>query len=283
MDGQEISYIAWNLPQEFTELFLIPISDIHKGNPFFSEKHLDRTIEFIDRKPNAYWVNNADWLEAATRTSKGDVYTQTESPDKQAEYCVKRFKPIKKKGLGADSGNHCGRIYEQSGVDLAKWMADALEVPYRPEGMLIKISFGGGNSGHADKPYVFWLYMSHGYGGARTKAAKAKKVEDQPHFIHADLHIMSHDHIVNVSPDVQLIPDKRTYPVKDKAWEEGKVSAKRVMLVKSNAYLKWGGYSQRFGYPPSDLTTPVIKLMTPQSPLWDNYPERPKQAVKVDV
>jgi hypothetical protein len=93
---------------------------------------------------------------------------------------------------------------------------------------------------------------------------------------------MSHDHVVNVAPAVELAPDNRTYPC-GKRWEIGKVKANKVMLVKTSAYLKWGGYSQRFGYPPSDLTTPIIKLMTPQSPLWDYYPERPKQTVKVDV
>jgi hypothetical protein len=162
-------------------------------------------------------------------------------------------------------------------------MANDLDVPYSPDGMLVKISFGGGSSGHNDRPYVFWIYMSHGYGGARTRAAKSKKVEDQSHYINADVQLMSHDHVVNVAPAVELKPDNRTYPVTGKRWEIGKVKASKVMLVKTSAYLKWGGYSQRFGYQPSDLTTPVIKLMTPQSPLWDNYPERPKQTVKVDV
>ena len=282
MDGQEITYVSWELPQEFTEVFLIPVSDIHKGNPFFSEKHCRRTIDFITRKPNAYWVGNGDWMEAAIRISKGDVYGQTESPKKQISWCKKEFKDIASKGLGFDSGNHEGRIYDATGLDPAEDIAEYLDVPYSPEGLLMKISFGGGNENHKDAPYVFWVYMSHGYGGARTKAAKAKKVEDQSHYINADCHLMSHDHVVNVSPAIELNPDNRTHDV-GKRWREGNVKAKRVMLVKTSAYLKWGGYSQRFGYPPSDLTTPVIKLMTPKSPYWEQYPEKPKQCVKVDV
>jgi hypothetical protein len=288
MEGQEITYVAWNLPPTMTEMFLIPISDIHKGNPSFSEKHLDRTIDFIKNTPNAYWVNNADWLECATRSSKGDVYTQTESPQAQADWCIKKFKPIAGRGLGADSGNHENRIYQESGVDLSKYMAESLEIPYKPQGMLLKISFGAGNSRHPDRPYVFWVYMTHGWGGARTTGAKAKKVEDQSHYVTADLHIMSHDHVVNVAPVIELQADARTYSIPDgnggqKKWQEGKVKAKRVMLVKSNAYLKWGGYSQRYGYPPSDLETPVIKLLTPDSPLWKSYPGKAKQAIKVEV
>ena len=84
-------------------------------------------------------------------------------------------------------------------------------------------------------------------------------------WIHADVYIMSHDHVVNVAPDVYLIPDPRTSAEKDKDGNEtgftvGKVTAHRKLLVKSNAFLKWGGYSEMGGFPPVDLETPIIKL-----------------------
>jgi len=284
----EITYIAWKLPEEFTELFLVPMSDLHKGNPFFSEKHLNRTTEYIASKPNVRYVLNGDMLEAATKTSKSNVFAQTEAPGKQAAWVKKHFAPISKQCLGLTSGNHENAIYDTVGVDLCGEIADALDRPYRPEGMLLKISFGGGNERHATAPYVFWTYMTHGWGGARTPGAKAKKVEDQSHYVTADLHIMSHDHVVNVAPTVELQADRRTYPVYDeyedeKEWQSGTVRAKRVMLVKSNAYLKWGGYAQRLGFPPSDLTSPLIVFLTPKSPMWSMFPERPKQAIKVIV
>jgi hypothetical protein len=37
------------------------------------------------------------------------------------------------------------------------------------------------------------------------------------------------------------------------------------------------------GFPPSDLSTPVINLLTPQSKQWNLYPDKPQQAVKVSV
>ena len=40
----------------------------------------------------------------------------------------------------------------------------------------------------------------------------------------------------------------------------GKVVAHRKMLVKSNAYLKWGGYSEMGGFPPVDLEPVIIRL-----------------------
>ncbi len=106
---------------------------------------------------------------------------------------------------------------------------------------------------------------AHGYGGARTKSAKAVKVERTATWIHADFYIMSHDHVVNVAPDVYLLPDPRTSAQTDEDGKEtgfiiGRVNAHRKMLVKSNAYLKWGGYAEAGGFPPSDMMTPIITL-----------------------
>ena len=72
------------------------------------------------------------------------------------------------------------------------------------------------------------------------------------------------DHIVNIAPDIYLIPDNRTRDERIKGkltgFRVGKLHAHRKMLIKSNAFVKWGGYAEAAGYPPSDLTTPLIKL-----------------------
>lgn len=279
----EINFVAWQLPSSWTEMFLIPISDIHVGNPYFSEKHLNRTVEWIKQTENSRYVLNGDMMEAALRDSHGDIFKQTMSPEKQIEYCDEKFEDTHEQCLGVDSGNHDSRIYNRTGVDLIKSYAKSHKLPYQAEGLLMRVSFGSGYESHKTRPYTFSIYMTHGWGGARTKSAKAKKVEDQSHYITADVFIMSHDHVVNASPDIILVPDMKTYPVKNREYRQGKVTAKRVMLVKSNAYLKWGGYSQMGGYPPSDLSTPTILLMTPDSPYWKMFPERPKKAIKVIV
>jgi len=133
-----------------------------------------------------------------------------------------------------------------------------VHVPYRAEGLLLKISFGSGAARNSGQKFVYWIYQTHGYGGARTKSAKATKVERTATWVHADCYIMSHDHVVNVAPDVYLIPDRRTYS--ENGFLTGKITAHRKMLVKSNAFLKWGGYSEMGGFPPVDLECPIIKL-----------------------
>ncbi len=261
----ELLYYARELRPTLKNLIVVPISDVHYGNPYFSKRHFMDTLRYVQNTPNAFAVCNGDLCESSIRTSKGDIFKQVGTPQDQWKWIVKQLKPIKHKILGMTTGNHEGRIYNETGIDISKEMAESLGVPYRPEGMLLKISFGSGNEGHDDRQYVYWGYLTHGYGGARTKSAKAVKVERTATWIHADFYLMSHDHVVNVAPDVYLLPDNRTYPEKDDEGNEtgftiGRVQAHRKMLIKTNAYLRWGGYAEQLGFPPSDMFTPIVKL-----------------------
>ncbi len=258
------------------------MSDLHYGNPYCSVKHFQRTVDFIKNTPNCYCFLNGDLLEAATKISKGDIYKQKITPQEQRDEVIELLKPIAGKVLGVTTGNHEQRIYNETGVDLTADIARAMNAPYRPEGMLYKLSFGDGNSNHIGKPYVFWGYLTHGYGGARTKSAKAVKAERLAAMIHADFYAMSHDHVVNAAPSIYLLPDNRGIINRD-GFLSGKVVAHRELLVKTNAYLKWGGYSEFGGFPPSDLTAPLIQLLTPASKLWALYPDKPRRAVRVVV
>ena len=254
-------YYALTLPRKLKKLKVIPISDAHYKNHLFSPVHFNRALAMLE-DPETYAVLNGDLLEAVIKTSKGEIYEKL-SPQQEAKWITDKLLPYKHKILGMTMGNHEYRIYNTVGHDYCKDMAQALGIPYRAEGLLLKISFGGGNSAHPEKPYTYWIYMTHGYGGARTKSAKAVKVERTATWIDADVYIMSHDHVVNVSPDVYLQPDPRTREEKDKdgnptGFMIGSVKAKRKMLVKSGAFLKWGGYSEMGGFPPVDLTMPVI-------------------------
>jgi hypothetical protein len=225
---------------------------------------------------------NGDLCESAIRTSHGDIYKQVGSPDDQKKQVAKWLLPIKGKILGMTTGNHEQRIYRESGTDISDYIAEKLEVPYRAEGMLYKLSFGDNNNYTSDKPYVFWVYISHGYGGARTKGGKAVKVERLSYWQLADVFAMSHDHEVNVAPSVRFEADPRGAEIEN-GFLTGVVREKRIMLVKTNAYVKFGGYAEIGGFSPSDLSTPVINLLTPSSTLWNQCPDRPVQGVKVWV
>lgn len=279
---QELRWYGKTLPKEATEARVVILSDLHYGNPYCSIKHFLRTVDFIKDRDDTLCILNGDLCESAIRTSRGEIYKQVGSPDDQKHQVVEWLLPIKDKILAMTTGNHENRIYESVGTDISGYVAERLKIPYRPEGVLYKLALGDGNNRHSGKPFVFWLYVTHGYGGARTKSAKAVKAERAGYWIHADLVGMSHDHVVNIAPDIYLVPDNRGSIDKD-GFMSGKVTAKRKMLVKTNAFLKWGGYAEMGGFPPSDLSTPVINLLTPQSKQWELYPDHPRQAIKVIV
>jgi hypothetical protein len=253
----ELRWYGQTLSKDLKQVRIVPIADAHYGNPLFSEKHFNRTTKFIYDNPDVYTVLVGDLCESVTVASKGDIYNQVVCPEMQRDNMIEFLTPIKHKILGMVTGNHEQRIKE---IDISKDIAKALNVPYRPEGMLLKISFGSGNENHVDKPYTYWGYISHGYGGARTKSAKAVKVERVSTWIHADYYILSHDHVVNIAPDVYLMPDSRGIVDSKTGFTTGKVTAKRKMLIKTNAFLKWGGYSEMGGFPPTDLEPVIIIL-----------------------
>jgi len=288
----ELIYYAHELDPDFDMLDFLGISDIHYGNPLFARKHLERTLSFLNR-PNVRAVLNGDLCESTLKTSKGEIFKQVGSPEDQRDAMSEILYPYRDKFLGAVDGNHENRIWNEAGIHIVRDIAKNLGIPYRPEGLLHKISFGNGNNNVNGRPFVFWLYQTHGYGGARTTSAKAIKVERTSTYIHADCYLMSHDHVVNTAPAVYLIPDPRTRAEKAQTkdteeWYEtghrvGRVKAHRKMLVKTNAYLRWGGYSEMGGFPPTDLATPLIKMLTPKSVYWDELPDKPRQAIKVIV
>lgn len=264
ISGEPI-YYAHTLSSKLKELHVIPLSDLHYGNPLSSTPHFMATLRLLE-KPSYYGLVNGDMMECVIKSSKGDIATQRETPQKQAKWLTKQLMPYKKKLLGMTMGNHEKRVYDAVSHDYCSDIAEALGIPYRPEGLILKISFGNNNKGVDGRPYVYWSYMTHGYGGARTKAAKAVKVERVSAWMPTmDFIIMSHDHVVNVAPEVCLETDPRTKAEVDNEGKEtgfmvGKVVAHRKMLIKSNAHLKYGGYSEMLGFPPVDLSTPVIKL-----------------------
>ncbi len=256
----ELVYYAHTLSPSFKELLIVPIADVHYGNPLFSEKHFTRLIDYIKAHKNCYAVCIGDLCESVIPSSLGNIYEQKVTPQEQRDQITEWLMPIKDRVLGMTGGNHEARIYRTTGIDITKDIASALHVPYRAEGVMLKVSFGAGNSRHNDKPYTYFLYCNHGYGGARTKAAKAVKVERLATFIHADAYIMAHDHDVNVATSIYLQPDPRNSLDKETGFTTGKVVAHSKMLVKTNAFSKWGGYGESGGYAPVSLRFPVLRL-----------------------
>jgi hypothetical protein len=263
----ELIFFERELSPDLKRILLAPLSDVHKGNPLFSLHHFQKYLKLLDAHPDMYSILNGDLIEAAIRMSKGDIFKTKTTPQDDTDWIIEKLMPYKDRILGMTDGNHEYRIYNDTGVDMSRYIAKALNVPYRPEGILLKISFGGGNSSHKDRPYTYWVYATHGYGGARTTGAKAVKAERLSSHVNADIYFMSHDHVVNAAPIVWLDHDQRSHLDPKTGFKTGKVIARRKLIIKTNAYLKFGGYSERHGFTPVDLETPVVILPGEGKPL----------------
>ena len=182
------------------------------------------------------------------------------SPQDQRDLMIKYLTPIKRKLLAMTTGNHEARIYDVAGVDLSKDIAHELNIPYQAEGMGIKIKFGHGNNRMPNAPFSYKGYFTHGYGGARTSSAKAIKGERLSYFLSCDFYSMAHDHLSNGAPIVSLSSDIREHTDPETGYMSSSVKATRAIVVKSAAFLKWGGYGEFKGFPPVDLMTPIIIL-----------------------
>lgn len=250
-------YYAVTLPKNLKQVVLQGLSDWHTGNPYCSTKHIDRQVDLLGI-PDHYAVLVGDLGDYATLDSKADVFQQKQTPQEQAIWIKGKLTSYKKKMLGAVAGNHDLNVYKRTGYDVMQDIAEFLGCPYRRDGMLLKMSFGSGNNSHPERPYTYWIYFTHGYGGARTSGAKIAKAERTASYLHADVYISAHDHVEQAQPISYLMPDPRTH--QEGNFQIGKVREHRKLLVKTGAALKWGGYSERGGYPPSQLGTPLIKF-----------------------
>jgi hypothetical protein len=256
----ELVYHCHDLSPNFKEVIVVPIGDVHYGNPMFSKHHLIRAINFVGAAPNRKTILTGDLAECVIKTSKGDLSTQKHRVQEQYEYIRDIFMPIRGHILGITQGNHEWRIDDVAQMDLCDMWSKDWGCPYGKEELLTKISFGSGNARMRDAHYSYFIYATHGYGGARTKGAKNVKVERSSHQVHADVYIMSHDHDASIQEGSYLIPHTRTYTDKATGFKVGSMVSTDKKLVKTNAYLKRGGYAARAGYDPVTLNLIEIKL-----------------------
>ena len=119
----ELLWYDRQLKTTHKSLVVVPISDAHYGNPFFSKRHFIDTLYYVRHTPNVYAICNGDLCESSIRTSKGDIFKQVGTPQDQRDWVIKQLKPIRHKILGMTTGNHEDRIYRETGVDISKDIA----------------------------------------------------------------------------------------------------------------------------------------------------------------
>ena len=217
------------------------LGDIHLGSPQFDQPRFLAMLDYCE-KNDVYVLGMGDYLEMATRHSVGaGVYEQEFPGQTQYETMVDWLKPLAKKNLilGLLQGNHSERVYKETGVNIVKAMCRELDTPYLGDACWNLFRVG---------KQSYSIYSLHGRSGARFEGTALLALERLAAPFHGDLVCCGHSHkIINSSILMQ-----RVY--------NGLVVEHKKHLLITGSYVKYGGYAQTWGLPPSKLGSPKVKF-----------------------
>jgi UDP-2,3-diacylglucosamine pyrophosphatase LpxH len=165
---------------------LVLIGDVHYGADNCDLKRfLSMLDDCLDNKRHVHLMG--DLLESANRYSVGaGVYEQLR-PQRQMDDMIGFLRPLADAGLitGTHMGNHCERIYKETGINIMSIMARELGVKYLGSAMWNQITVG-------NQKYL--MYSLHGASGSRYVYTKLKALVDISHNFDADILAMAHVH-----------------------------------------------------------------------------------------
>lgn len=248
-----------DLDRDIEELKILPISDVHLGDPLCDKELLRNRIEYIKNNKDVYTILNGDLMNIALKNSVSDVYGEKLKPMKQLEKASEFFYPIKDKILCITDGNHEARIYKNDGIDLTKLLAMELDLKerYSQSSCFIFLRFGQKYNGHKEsngsgkiRKICYTIYTIHGRGGGRKEGAKAIRLADMASIVDADIYIHSHTHL-------PMIMKQEYYRVDN---QNNYIASVPKLFVNTAAHLNYGGYGEIYEYKPSSKDTPIIYL-----------------------
>lgn len=230
---------------------LVVLGDLHVGDALCDYDLIKSTIEYIRTTANCYAICNGDLINNAIKTSKSDIYEEAMPIQTQLDTVVELLYPIRDKILVLSTGNHEHRTSIMVGINPLKYIATALGIPHllAKDGFTLDIRFGTAY-GMKDVQNSYLVYGIHGGGGGgRRVGATTNVLEDMASVIsNADLYIHSHTHKIVTFPKIIFLYDRK----------RGKLVTHRQLFYNSNAFLKYGGYGERLGFSPTDVTPQVV-------------------------
>jgi len=109
----QFQIVTKDLPQ-FSQIYLVPIADLHEGSRDADHKVSDGYIQWIAEHENAYSILNGDLMNCATKESTPELYEDLITPDKAYKNLLKRLMPIKDKIIMITRGGHEEHIFRKS-------------------------------------------------------------------------------------------------------------------------------------------------------------------------
>ena len=232
------------------EIKIVPLADVHLGDPLIDQKLLKETIEYIKNNDNVFTILNGDLMNVATKNSVSNVYGETMSPMQQIEALVNFLEPIKNKILVATSGNHERRIEKDTSIDIMHIAMKELGIGnrYSNGSYYLYLYFGEKEKGRK-APMVYTIFGYHGSGNGRKLGGKINRLVEMSEICVADIFLMSHVHTPIGTKKVMFIPD----------YGNQTLTRREMLYAVSNSFLNYGGYASQHGYSP--VSTSRIEII----------------------
>lgn len=227
---------------------IYPLVCMHLGAKQSAIPFIKEHIQRIADDPDGYAVYMGDAGECNLKNSKGDVYSQTLSPEEQLDAAVELMAPIKDKLLFGISGNHGRRILKATGLDWDGVLCYKLGIPYLGLAGWLRITMVG-PKGFMDvleakqRSISYDCYFHHGSASAITTGGKvnaAKKFDSQ---VDADAIFTAHTHVCMALPPETIagLATRRDVVI----WKE-----KYPYICGCGYDSRVPGYALEKGYPP---------------------------------
>lgn len=244
--------ITHNLSQDFEELQILPLADVHLGDKNCNGNRLNELLDYIAETPNCYTILNGDLCNVAIKSSISDVYGENPMPMQQLETAVKLFGRVSSKILAVTPGNHEQRIYKSDGLDLTQIMCTQLGVAevYSPTSAFLFIRFGAQTRRHEERAVCYTIYCVHGSGGGRMEGGKINRLLQLSSICDADIYLHSHSHL-------PAVVKNSYYRV---CLANSSIAKVDKLFVNTSSLLDYGGYGEMQSYKPNSLETPLITL-----------------------
>lgn len=242
-----------------SEIDVLGIGDIHIGDKGFnaeSKRKLKEYINWVKKHKNAYVFLMGDILNCATITSKSSVFQQDLGLDKQIDYAVKIFEPIKDRILGAITGNHESRMERHSDYNPLITVCSRLGIRYCGYSAVVKFRVGlvrkKRNPTNLEYQQSYIGYFHHTDGGGATIGGKMNRVDKLRQVVsNADFYCGAHNHMLGVA-----FASIFYYEHKDNT-----IKSKKQLLVDTGGYLAYReSYAEQKMLPPMKIGSAKINL-----------------------
>jgi len=229
----DVKVIQKSFP-EARELYLLPLGDLHWDSRYSNHSLIERKVAEIKEK---------NYLTLLIGDTFDKLFFSWLLKDQQGDdlnvalvTVANLFKPIKDNILLIMDGNHERGMEKKTGFNMAEALANILEVPFVRGLGVLHLRVGLLN--HSKKQNRMASYVgliAHGYGGGRTKGAKANKAAALGDIMeNCDFSIMGHVHDPNLIPNSHLCYD----PYKKMVY------AREVRNVILSSFQKYSNYAQ---------------------------------------